>query len=178
VLTELQQRVLVDAARHAVAARVTGERLVPPAPADLPEASGVFVTVKHKGLLRGCLGTLDYLENLGADVVRCAADAASKDPRFSPVTPQELQDLSVEVSVLGPLERIDPVTPDAIVIGRHGLVIEQGERRGLLLPQVAEERHWTVEEFLSQTCVKARLAPDAWRHGAEVFRFEAQVFGD
>ena len=86
--------------------------------------------------------------------------------------------LDVEVSILGPLEPIDAHDPAAFVIGRHGLVVEQGHARGLLLPQVATEWGWDREEFLSQTCVKAGLAPGAWRHGARVYRFAGDVFGD
>ena len=81
------------------------------------------------------------------------------------------------VSAGGPLERIDPLDPDSIVVGRHGLVVEQGWRRGLLLPQVAPEWGWDREQFLAHTCRKAGLPPDAWRRGADVYRFEADVFG-
>ena len=116
--------------------------------------------------------------DLESEVLRCASDAASRDPRFPPVAADELPDVSIEVSVLGPLESIDPRDPDAIAIGRHGLVVEQGPRRGLLLPQVATEWGWTRDQFLTQTCIKAGLAPDAWQHGASVQRFAADVFGD
>jgi len=152
------------------------ERCQPPL--DLPQASGVFVTLKRAGQLRGCLGTLKCLRDLIEEVARCAADAASEDHRFSPVTAAEFPEVSVEVSVLGPLERIDPTAPDAVTIGRHGLVIEQGRQRGVLLPQVASEWQWTPEQFLRHTCLKANLAPDAWQHGASVYRFVAEVFGD
>jgi AmmeMemoRadiSam system protein A len=145
---------------------------------DLPGASGVFVTLKQHAELRGCLGTLQCRHGIAREVARCAADAASRDPRFPPVTPGELPRVSVEVSVLGPLETVDPRDPDAIAIGRHGLVAEQGSRRGLLLPQVATERGWTVEEFLRQTCVKAGLPEDAWESGARISRFDAEVFGE
>jgi AmmeMemoRadiSam system protein A len=114
---------------------------------------------------------------LAAEVARCAVDSAREDPRFPPVAPDELPELSLEISVLGPLEAIEP-DPDAFTIGMHGLVAEQGFHRGLLLPQVATEWGWTNEQFLRQTCVKAGLAPDAWRHGAKIFRFSAEVFGD
>jgi uncharacterized protein (TIGR00296 family) len=76
------------------------------------------------------------------------------------------------------LEAVDPFDPSAFEIGRHGLVVEQGSRRGLLLPQVATEWGWTREEFLQRTCQKAGLPVDAWRHGAHVFRFAAEVFGE
>lgn len=178
LLSDPQRHALVALARAAVDAQVTGTRLPAPPEIPLPSASGVFVTVTSHGELRGCLGTLACPPgHLADEVVRCAADAASRDPRFDPVAPAELPDLGVEVSVLGPLESIDPHAPEAVVVGRHGLVVEQGRRRGLLLPQVATEWGWNAEQFLRQTCVKAGLAPDAWEHGAEVSRFTADVFG-
>ncbi|HEY7501636.1 MAG TPA: AmmeMemoRadiSam system protein A [Vicinamibacterales bacterium] len=178
MLTESSRQRLLLLARESVAARVC-KRPSPLLPIANPlPASGVFVTVKHRGMLRGCLGTLEPVEDLAPEVARCAADAASQDPRFKPMTPDELPDLSVDVSVLGPLEAIDPRDATAIVIGEHGLVVEQGRYRGVLLPQVASERKWTREQFIRQTCVKASLAPDAWEHGAIVYRFSAEVFGD
>ena len=177
MLTDAQKEALVDLARRAVVATVT--RSAPPSfPVPVPEASGVFVTIKHRGELRGCLGTLQCDRGLAGEVVRCAADAATEDPRFPPVSADELPELAVEVSVLGPLEPIDPRAPGAIVIGRHGLVAERGVRRGLLLPQVATEWGWTVEQFLRQTCLKAGLEPDAWQRDARMSRFEAEVIGD
>ena len=178
MLSDPQKQALVDLARRAVSAQVAG--LPGPAPLDtgLPAASGVFVTIKRHGELRGCLGTLQCSRGLAGEVARCAADAASEDPRFPPVAADELPELSIEVSVLGPLEDIDPRDPSAITIGRHGLVAEQGLRRGLLLPQVAIEWGWTPERFLRQTCLKAGLPGDAWRHDARISRFDAEVFGE
>ena len=178
MLTEMQKAAIVALARQVIVAAVSGSHAPGPLTMDLPEATGVFVTVKRRGELRGCLGTLQCQRGLAREVARCAADAAREDPRFPPVTVDELPELSVEVSVLGPLERIDPNEPGAIVIGRHGLVAEQGHRRGLLLPQVAIEWSWTVDQFLRQTCVKANLSSDAWQHGARISRFEAEVFGE
>lgn len=179
MLTDSQKLALIDLARSAIAAQVTGAaRPASRAVVERPAASGVFVTIKEGGKLRGCLGTLQSRGDLAEEVARCAADAASEDPRFPPVAASELPDLSVEVSVLGPLERIDPADSAAITIGRHGLVAEQGHRRGLLLPQVAIEWGWTVEQFLRQTCRKAGLPGDAWRHGARIWRFDAEVFGE
>jgi AmmeMemoRadiSam system protein A len=177
MLTDVQRQALVQLARHSVTAQVTG---VPsssgPFPCELPAVYGVFVTLKRAGELRGCLGTLRCRRELAEEVARCAADSASVDPRFPPVGTGELPDISVEVSVLGPLEEIDPVIESTIVVGRHGLVAEQGTRRGLLLPQVAIEWGWTREQFLHHTCIKAGLPADAWRRGARVYRFEAEVF--
>lgn len=179
MLTDRQKAELLQVARASMTAQILGQGLPPGGVTEaLPDASGVFVTIKRRGELRGCLGTLQCRDELSREVARCARDSASQDPRFPPVAPDELPELSLEISVLGPLEEIDPSTPDAIVIGRHGLVVEDGRRRGLLLPQVAVEWGWTVEQFLRQTCHKAGLAPDCWRSGARVYRFDAEVFGD
>jgi AmmeMemoRadiSam system protein A len=177
MLSAEQRSVLLDLARSSIRSQVAGSAPLSPCAIDLPEASGVFVTIKRRGQLRGCLGTLQNRAGLAAEVVRCAADSASEDPRFPPVSFEELPEVAVEISVLGPLEPIE-ARPGAFEIGVHGLVVEQGFRRGLLLPQVATEWGWDGEQFLRQTCVKAGLPPDAWRHGARVYRFAAEVFGD
>lgn len=181
MFTETQQRELVQIARDAVTRSVTGR---PAAAASaialdvMPEASGAFVTLKKSGQLRGCIGTLECRRTLAEEIARAAVSAAREDPRFEPVRVSELDELDIEVSVLGPLEAIDPRDPDAIIIGRHGLVVEQGRRRGLLLPQVAPEWGWDRDTFLAHTCTKAGLPADAWKHGAKVYRFDAEVFGD
>ena len=178
MLTEPQRDALLTIARSALASHFVHGLRVPDSDVPMPRAAGVFVTLKQRGTLRGCLGTFACGPDLGAAVARCAVDSATQDPRFVAVTPAEAPGLSIEISVLGPLEPIDPHAPDAVVIGRHGLVVEQQDRRGLLLPQVASERGWTVDEFLRQTSIKAGLPPDAWRRGATVSRFTADVFGD
>lgn len=177
MFTETQQRTLIDVARAAVRAGVHGRAAEVTAADDFPEATGAFVTLKKHGELRGCIGTLDCRGPLAEEVARVAVSAALADPRFSPVRPSEIDDLDVEVSVLGPLEPIDPHDPSAIEIGRHGLVVEQGPRRGLLLPQVAAEGKMDRETFLAHTCAKAGLPVDCWRRGAKVYRFAADVFG-
>ena len=178
MLTESQKTALLDLAKRAIVAEVTRSRETPEVDIELPASSGAFVTIKRRGELRGCLGTLQCTRGLAGEVARCAADSASHDPRFVPVSAEEISELSVEISVLGRLEEIDPSNPSAITIGRHGLVAELGPRRGLLLPQVATEWGWTVEQFLRQTCVKAGLRGDAWQNGARIYRFDAEVFGD
>jgi AmmeMemoRadiSam system protein A len=138
--------------------------------------AGVFVTIYHAGELRGCIGHIEADQPLPVGVARCAVAACCEDPRFPAVSASELRQIQLEISVLGPLE---PLAGSADVeIGRHGLMVEMGRLRGLLLPQVATERQWNAVMFLSQTCRKAGLAPDVWRHGATVWRFEAEVFGD
>lgn len=178
MLRDDQRGALLAAARASIAAHLRGEPADHDVGGDLPDASGVFVTLKRDGDLRGCLGVLRLDGTLADEVVRCARDSATRDPRFPPVSPEELSRLTLEISVLGPLEPIDPSAPDAVVIGRHGLVVEHGRHRGLLLPQVAVEWGWTREEFLRRTCRKAGLPDDAWRTGAQVWRFEADVFGE
>src|SRR5215217_1903177 len=178
MLTDLQKQALLDLARRVVSSHVSGLPVPSSLDVDLPDASGVFVTIKRRGELRGCLGTLECTRGLAAEVARCAADAASEDPRFEPVASDELPEISLEISVLGPLEPIAPSRDDAIVIGRHGLVAEQGRRRGLLLPQVATEWGWDRQQFLVHTCTKAGLPADAWERGARISRFDAEVFGD
>jgi AmmeMemoRadiSam system protein A len=167
---------MLQLARDAILAHVTGA--APPAPPagepfDRPGAA--FVTLHRRDELRGCIGHLEIDEPLGRVIARCAVAAASADPRFPPVDVSELGDLDLELSILGPLEPI--AGPDDIAIGTHGLVVEMGWHRGLLLPQVATEWNWDRETFLAHTCHKAGLPRDAWKQGAQLWRFEAEVFG-
>ncbi|MBI4887003.1 MAG: AmmeMemoRadiSam system protein A [Acidobacteria bacterium] len=171
-----QQRLLV-LARRALEARVRREA-PPPAPSgeSFDRPCGAFVTIHCHGELRGCLGRVEPSEPLGAIVVHLAGSVADSDPRFEPVSALELDEVDIEISVLTPEREIASI--DEIEIGRHGLIVEQGYRHGLLLPQVAVEQQWDREAFAAHTCRKAALPPDAWRSGARLFVFEAQVFGD
>jgi AmmeMemoRadiSam system protein A len=108
-------------------------------------------------------------------VAETARAAAFDDSRFSPVTKQEAVELGISLSVLS---RLFPIRPDEVEVGLHGLVISFGSHRGLLLPQVPVEYDWDRETFLGQTCRKAGLPPDAWRKGAALEAFTAEVFGD
>lgn len=167
---------LLALAREAIVAHLSGR----PAPASDSGAAarpgGAFVTIHHHSDLRGCIGHLETNEPIGRVIVRVAVAAAAEDPRFPPVTASELADLAIELSLLGPLEPI--VSVEDIDVGRHGLVVEMGSHRGLLLPQVATEWGWDRRTFVEHTCRKAGLPRDAWRHGARLFRFEAEVFGE
>ena len=176
-LTDAQKSALLSIARDAVRCAASGAPLDVAPGGEIPGATGAFVTLKRGGQLRGCIGTLACRRSLPEEVARLAVSAANEDPRFEPLHVSELDGLDVEVSVLGPLEVIDPLDPAAFEIGRHGLVVEEGRRHGLLLPQVATEWGWDRDEFLAQTCVKAGLPRDAWRRGARVSRFPAIVFG-
>lgn len=109
-------------------------------------------------------------------VAHCAKAAALEDPRFSPLSPQELVEIEIEISVLSPIE---PIAPDQIESGKHGLVVTRGSIRGVLLPQVAAEFQWTAERFLEETCVKAGLERDAWKDAAtQIEAFTAEVFSE
>ncbi|HEX7085004.1 MAG TPA: AmmeMemoRadiSam system protein A [Vicinamibacterales bacterium] len=167
---------LLTIARAAVDARVH-RRADPPVPACPPflHRAGAFVTLRHNGALRGCVGQPEPRQPLGAVVVHCAGAAALEDPRFTPVQRDELAAIRVELSVLTPVVR---TAPDAIEVGRHGILVVQGWRRGVLLPQVAVEAGWDRETFLEAACRKAGLAPDAWRAGADVFAFETEIFSE
>jgi AmmeMemoRadiSam system protein A len=175
--SDTEHAALLTLAREALTAHLSGAR--PPAFAAISAAAqpaAAFVTLRNDGELRGCIGCIEVREPLGEVVVRCAVAAASNDPRVAPVTLAELPDIRVEVSVLGPLERVERL--EDFAIGRHGLLIESGWSRGLLLPQVATEWGWDRETFVRQTCLKAGLPADAWHAGAALFKFEADVFGE
>jgi AmmeMemoRadiSam system protein A len=174
-LSAAERKELLELAREAVRAFVAEKKVIHSETQDpnLLAERGVFVTLKKTGQLRGCIGFVEPVASLCESVIHAAVYAASEDPRFRPVGRDELKDLDVEVSVLSPLVRVKD--PGLIRVGKHGLVIEQGEQRGLLLPQVAVENNWDRETFLNQACVKAGLPPDAWRKGAEISVFEAIV---
>ena len=177
MLTPHDQQRLLRHARRAIAARLEDRPLAPLAPAGaLGEPAAAFVTLRLGDRLRGCIGSVEGDEPLDEVVARCAADAATRDPRFSPLPRSALPEVLLEISVLTPFRRV--ADPAETVVGRHGLMVEQGRHRGLLLPQVPAEWGWDRETFLSQTCVKAGLPADAWRTGAAVHTFEAHVFGE
>jgi AmmeMemoRadiSam system protein A len=168
---------LLAEARRAVADALAGRepRRVEPEGVFARQA-GVFVSFHLDGDLRGCIGHPDGNQTLAAVVPQCAVAAATGDPRFEAVSAAELDRCVIEISVLGPITAVRD--PGEIVVGRDGLIAEQGWHRGLLLPQVAVEYEWDRETFLARTCGKAGLPPDAWQRGAAISRFEADVFDD
>jgi AmmeMemoRadiSam system protein B/AmmeMemoRadiSam system protein A len=141
---------------------------------DLLTKKGAFVTLKKKGSLRGCIGFIEPVFPLYKTVIRAAIYAACQDQRFPPVTAEELKDLEIEISILTVPERVhDPLL---IEVGKHGLIISQGDHKGILLPQVPVENNWSRKEFLERACMKAGLPRDAWTSGADIYIFEALVF--
>lgn len=171
-----ERKILLHLAHRAIAAQLRHEALdlTPPSP-HLAEKRGAFTTLHSKHNLRGCIGYPLAVAPLYQTIGETAVAAAFDDPRFLPVTEDELPGLTIEISVLSPLQ---PIRAEDVEIGRHGLVVSHAGRRGLLLPQVPVELGWDREIFLSQTCMKALLPPDAWRHGARLDAFTAEVFGE
>ena len=171
-----QQRLLL-LAREALETRVRGGGVAAVSIEDDAHVpAGAFVSIHRHGTLRGCLGRLDCEWSLNRVVAHLATAVADSDPRFAPVTPEELAELEIEISILTPERPITGI--EEIEIGRHGLIVEQGRSRGLLLPQVAPAHGWGVTQFVEHTCLKAGLPLDAWRNGARVYVFEALVFAE
>jgi AmmeMemoRadiSam system protein A len=143
----------------------------------LNELCGAFVTLHLLGELRGCIGYIEPRFPLRETVEEVAQKAALEDPRFPSLTPKELERVEIEISVLSPLKKVSDV--NEIVVGTHGLVIDAGYTRGLLLPQVATEWGWGREQFLSQTCRKAGLQADAWKQKkVTIYSFTSTVFSE
>jgi AmmeMemoRadiSam system protein A len=134
------------------------------------------VTLNVDGELRGCIGYPLPVKPLDETIIEMAVAAASQDTRFEPLRAEEMGRLEIDVSVLGLPEPI--ADPSEVVVGRHGIIISKGIHRGLLLPQVAVERGWDRETFLDHGCLKAGLPRDAWRKGAKIEVFTAQVFSE
>lgn len=179
VLTDLEKTTLLRTARMSIAATVLHQQYRRDATVTptLELCCGAFVTLHRSGELRGCIGFIEGVYPLLQTIEKVAPKAAIEDPRFQAVSPDELDDLEIEISVMSPLESVTDVS--VIEPGRDGLLVECGNRRGLLLPQVAEEYGWDREEFLQHTCIKARLAPDAWaRPDTRIYRFTVILFSE
>ncbi|MBN2244998.1 MAG: AmmeMemoRadiSam system protein B [Candidatus Aminicenantes bacterium] len=171
-----EKSALVRLAREAVTKYILEKKMISYSP-DNPKLltrCGAFVTLKNRGSLRGCIGFIDPVAPLYQTIIQAAIYAATQDFRFKPVAADEIRSLEFEISVLTPLHKI--TDPDLVSVGKHGLVIAQNGKKGLLLPQVPIENNWSRKTFLEQACLKAGLPPSAWREGADIFVFEAIVF--
>jgi uncharacterized protein len=184
-LTDEEGKFLIRLARNTAKTFLeTGKTPKPPAdtPKKLFENCGVFVTINTiGGDLRGCIGYPYPTAPLVNAVIDNAINAATQDPRFEPMDKSELTRVVFEVSVLTPPEPVEVANPKeylkSIKVGEHGLIVEKGFSKGLLLPQVPVEWGWREEEFLCQCCLKAGLPPDSWlTKGAKIYRFKAIVF--
>ena len=178
VLTEAECESLIQLTHASIAARINGETL-PVSPADTPElqrCASVFVTLRIDGVLRGCKGDVSGRHPVGLAVQHSALSSAFEDPRFPPLSAPELGHISVEISVLSPMQ---PAQPEDVEVGLHGLVIRAGGRVGLLLPQVATDRNWNRTQFLDAVCYKAGLPEDTWQNDdSQLSTFTAQIFGE
>jgi uncharacterized protein (TIGR00296 family) len=179
-LTEKEGEVAVKLARKAIEVYLTEGKVIRNRLSGVfEEMRGVFTTLTKKGTLRGCIGFPYPVKRLDEAIIESAIAAATQDPRFPRVAPDEMKEICVEVTVLTIPKKIlaNPKDyPKYIEIGRHGLMVQMGPYSGLLLPQVAVELRLDAESFLSETCMKAGLPPDCWLSGAEVYRFEGQIF--
>jgi AmmeMemoRadiSam system protein A len=175
-LNKQEQETLLQIARDSVHAHLVNQNLELPAipSGALSEQRGVFVSIHHGKNLRGCVGTVDPPGPLYQSVAACAVAAASRDSRFKPLQLSEMPEVDFEISVLSPVEEVTNL--QNIEVGTHGLIVSRGNARGLLLPQVAVQHQWDREQFLAETCRKAGLPPTAWKQGATVQRFTAEVF--
>lgn len=178
MLNEEEKAILLRMARETLQQYLTGETIpqYDVTQPGLKGAWGAFVTLEENGALRGCIGHMWSNEELYRLVQQMAIAAATADPRFEPVQADELPDIDIEISVLSPMQMVKDVSE--IEVGRDGLYIIAGPYAGVLLPQVATEWGWDRDEFLRQVCLKAGLPADAWKKGATLYRFSAQVFGE
>jgi AmmeMemoRadiSam system protein A len=181
-LKKNEEQVLVKIARDTLGLYLN-QRLLPQLSAylatpNLQKECGVFVTLKKKKdkELRGCIGYISGVKPLREAVRDCTVESATRDQRFAPIQPGEDQTVSIEISVLTPPQKIGSIKQ--IEIGKHGLIISKGLRRGVLLPQVPVEWGWNRDDFLKAICQKAGLPEDAWKKGADLYIFTAQVFGE
>jgi AmmeMemoRadiSam system protein A len=179
LLTEQERTFLLQLARDVISTSARGEQ--PNFPdyfsEKLSDKLGVFVTLHKLGELRGCIGYVEGIRPLQDAVIEMAQSAAFNDPRFAPVSEEEVKDLDIEISVLSPLKDIQNI--NEIEIGKHGIIIEQGFFKGLLLPQVATENDWDRTEFLQHTCRKAGLPIEAWQDKkTKIFIFSAEIFSE
>jgi uncharacterized protein len=178
LLTIEEQKELLRIARETIVAHVTGNSIpaVTRVSKGLKHKHGCFVTIKQHEQLRGCIGNFVSDQALYLLVQEMAISAATRDPRFYPMKPGDLENFELEISVLSPLKKITSV--DTIVVGKHGIYIVKNHSRGVLLPQVATEYGWDRDTFLRHTCIKAGLPEDAWQKDCEIYTFTALVFGE
>ena len=177
-LNEQEKKTLHDIAKAVVESKTRGKS-IPEFKLDSPalkENRGAFVTIKSKGQLRGCIGYIEAFKPLYETITEMAIAAATQDPRFPPLSQEEIKDIDIEISVLTPLAKIN--NPEEIEVGKHGIVVSKGFYSGLLLPQVATEYGWDRVTFLEHTCQKAGLSQNAWKGDVEIYIFSADVFGE
>jgi AmmeMemoRadiSam system protein A len=177
-LDDGQKKYLLALAREAITAMVMDRKAVAIATEDpvMRSKRGAFVTLNVHGRLRGCIGYPLPVKPLAETVAEMAVAAATQDYRFPPVEAAELRDLTIEISVLTLPRAVRD--PHDVLVGKHGIIISKGARKGLLLPQVPLEYGWDLETYLRHGCLKAGLPAEEWKKGVGIEVFEAQVFGE
>ena len=179
-LTDKDKKYLLNLARQNIRSQLFRKMGSEPdtheVPANCQRNAGAFVTLKKDGMLRGCIGSIEPSQPLFRTVIDNSYNAAFRDPRFPALSQEEFENITIEISVITAPRQIESL--EDIIVGRDGLIIEQGDRRGLLLPQVPIEWGWSKEEFLIHTCRKAGLPDYAWKHGARILTFQAIVFDE
>lgn len=180
LLTQNQKEKVLEIAQKTLTQKIKEDKTYQPQAGDdqLKKEFGVFVTLRKGDKLRGCIGSIVAREPLYLGVRDMAISAASQDPRFAPVSESELAEITIEVSVLSPLKKID--NPDEIILGKHGVLVKKGFQSGVFLPQVADETGWSKQEFMDNLCAhKAGLPSDCWQRGeCDIFVFSAEVFSE
>ncbi len=177
-LTPAQQEILLRLAREAISFFLKDGDTLKKNIGDetFQEKRGVFVTLKRRGELRGCIGYPIPYKSLYETIIDAAVSAASSDPRFQPLTAEELQETKIEISVLTPPRLVKNILE--IKVGTHGIIISKGPNKGLLLPQVPVEWNWDLEAYLEHGCLKAGLDKDEWKKDVKIEIFSAQVFSE
>jgi len=179
MLNAAQKKRLIEIARQTMEAYIKDGNITEFKEEDpaLLRVQGAFVTLHKSGELRGCIGNIIGQEPLYLTVRDMAVESSTRDPRFPPVTASELKDIKIEISVLSEPKAV--VKVDEITMGTHGVILKQGFRSAVYLPQVATETGWARDEFLSNLCRKAGLPPNAWKDkNTELLTFTAQVFNE
>lgn len=177
-LTEAHKQELVDLARKSIESFIKTGNLMDYETTDvvLNQPLGVFITLRKGEALRGCIGQMWTDTPLYQTVKETAISAATRDPRFPPVSEMELNQLSIKISILSPLDLVKNISE--IEVGKHGLMIVYLGRRGVLLPQVPVERGWDLVTYLENLCMKAGLHPDSWKENPELYSFTTIDFGE
>jgi AmmeMemoRadiSam system protein A len=177
-LTDVHQQELVDLARKSIESFIKTGDLIDFESNDpvLNQALGLFITLRKGEALRGCIGQMWADTPLYQTVKDTAISAATRDPRFPPVSEIELNQLSIKISILSPLDPVEEISE--IEVGKHGLMIVFRGRRGVLLPQVPVERGWDRITFLENLCAKAGLSLDSWKENPELYSFTTMDFSD
>ncbi len=177
MFSEKQRKELLALARQSIETKFSKDFIIYPDDEAFSIQMGVFVTLHKHGELRGCIGYIKGFKDLVPSIVEMARAAAFQDPRFPQVKENELPDITIEISVLSPMQLV--LDTNEIEIGRDGLLLNHPYGSGLLLPQVPVEWNWDLPTYLNQICYKAGLPAGSWKDDkAQLYRFSAEIFSE